>query len=278
MMEDFKFYEVGGKIRDELLGLKSKDVDYVAVPTEAVYSKIHPCEAQLSPARLMFKALKSYLEEQKFEIFLVTPECYTIRARFPNCLSCSNTKGSSACTIFKCSKLSSKWDKYQGVADFVMARKEVGYVPGTRTPIVEPGNLYDDLSRRDFTINAMAKDPDTGEIIDYFTGKDDIRNALIRTPLDPVNTFDDDPLRILRAIRFAVTKRFTIEQTTWQAMVFYDYDTKMPVVSEERIREELTKCFKCDTIRTLTYLDYLPRLRDYIFTRTNLWLKPTNEK
>lgn len=72
MMEDFKFYEVGGKIRDELLGLTNKDVDYVAVPTEAVYSKIHPCEAQLSPAQLMFKALKSYLEEQKFEIFLVT--------------------------------------------------------------------------------------------------------------------------------------------------------------------------------------------------------------
>lgn len=158
-MEDFKFYEVGGKIRDELLGLTNKDVDYVAVPTEAVYSKIHPCEAQLSPARLMFKALKSYLEEQKFEIFLVTPECYTIRAKFP------------------------EGYKYQGVADFVMARKEVGYVPGTRTPIVEPGNLYDDLSRRDFTVNAMAKDPDTGEIIDYFYGKHDITNALIRTPL-----------------------------------------------------------------------------------------------
>ena len=75
MIGDFKFYEVGGKIRDELLGLTNKDVDYVAVPTEAVYSKIHPCEAQLSPAQLMFKALKSYLEEQKFEIFLVTPEC-----------------------------------------------------------------------------------------------------------------------------------------------------------------------------------------------------------
>ena len=83
MIGDFKFYEVGGKIRDELLGLTNKDVDYVAVPTEAVYSKIHPCEAQLSPARLMFKALKNYLEEQKFEIFLVTPECYTIRAKFP---------------------------------------------------------------------------------------------------------------------------------------------------------------------------------------------------
>lgn len=55
MIGDFKFYEVGGKIRDELLGLTNKDVDYVAVPTEAVYSKIHPCEAQLSPARLMFR-------------------------------------------------------------------------------------------------------------------------------------------------------------------------------------------------------------------------------
>ena len=125
------------------------------------------------------------------------------------------------------------------------------------------------IYRRDFTINAMSKDPDTGEIILLFC-KHDIKNALIRTPLDPVTTFDDDPLRILRAIRFAVTKRFTIEQTTWQAMVLYDYDSKMPVVSEERIREELTKCFRCDTIRTLTYLDYIPRLRDYIFSRTNL--------
>lgn len=141
-MEDFKFYEVGGKIRDELLGLTNKDVDYVAVPTEAVYSKIHPCEAQLSPAQLMFKALKSYLEEQKFEIFLVTPECYTIRAKFP------------------------EGYKYQGVADFVMARKEVGYIPNTRTPIVEPGNLY------------------------------------------------DDPLRILRGIRFSITKRLRVSELT----------------------------------------------------------------
>lgn len=146
----------------------------------------------------MFQLLWGHLIAEKFEIFLVTPDCYTIRARFP------------------------EGYKYQGVADFVMARKEVGYIPGTRTPIVEPGNLYDDLLRRDFTINAMAKDPDTGEIIDYFYGKHDITNALIRTPLDPVTTFDDDPLRILRAIRFAVTKRFTIEQTTWQAMVSYD--------------------------------------------------------
>ena len=249
MTGDFKFYEVGGKIRDEFLGLTNKDVDYVVVPNTNDSMLLSCCTAND-----MFGKLEYFLKEQKFEIFLVTPECYTIRAKFP------------------------EGYKYQGVADFVMARKEVGYVPGTRIPIVQPGNLYDDLSRRDFTVNAMAKDPDTGEIIDYFNGKDDISNASIRTTLDPIVTFDDDPLRILRAIRFAVTKRFTIEYTTWQAMVFYDYDVKMPVVSEERIREELVKCFKCDTIRTLTYLDYLPRLRDYIFTKTNLWLKPTNEK
>lgn len=253
MIGDFKFYEVGGKIRDELLGLTNKDVDYVAVPTEAVYSKIHPCEAQLSPARLMFKALKSYLEEQKFEIFLVTPECYTIRAKFP------------------------EGYKYQGVADFVMARKEVGYVPGTRTPIVEPGNLYDDLSRRDFTVNAMAKDPDTGEIIDYFGGIHDLECKVLRTPLNPIETFDDDPLRILRGVRFAITKHFDLEDSEWEAISTYDYINKMSVVSEERIREELIKCFKHDTIMTLWYLNQLPRLRDYIFTHTNLWLKPTNE-
>lgn len=205
-MEDFKFYEVGGKIRDELLGLTNKDVDYVAVPTEAVYSKIHPCEAQLSPTQLMFKALKSYLEEQKFEIFLVTPECYTIRAKFP------------------------EGYKYQGVADFVMARKEVGYVPGTRIPIVEPGNLY------------------------------------------------DDPLRILRGIRFSITKRLLVSQDMWQVMKSYDYFNKMPVVSEERIREELTKCFKCNSSLALGWLSELTELRDYIFTKTSLWLKPTNEK
>lgn len=253
-IEMFKFYEVGGKIRDELLGLTNKDVDYVAVPTEACYSSIHPRESQPSPARLVFQALKSYLEEQKFEIFLVTPDCYTIRAKFP------------------------EGYKYQGVADFVMARKEVGYIPNTRTPIVEPGNLYDDLSRRDFTVNALAKDPDTGEIIDYFGGLEDIKKKLLRTPLPPIVTFDDDPLRILRGIRFSITKRLRVSEDMWQAMKAYDYFDKMPVVSEERIREELTKCFKYNSSLALGWLSELTDLRDYIFKNTNLWLKPTSEK
>ena len=157
-----------------------------------------------------------------------------------------------------------------------MARKEVGYVPGT--PIVEPGNLYDDLSRRDFTVNAMAKDPDTGEIIDYFNGKTHLARKLLVTPLDPITTFDDDPLRRLRGIRFSITKRLLVSQDMWQVMKSYDYFNKMPVVSEERIREELTKCFKCNSSLALGWLSELTELRDYIFTKTSLWLKPTNEK
>ena len=134
------------------------------------------------------------------------------------------------------------------------------------------------LSRRDFTVNALAKDPDTVEIVDYFNGMKDIWGSIIRTPLDPVKTFDDDPLRILRAIRFAITKRFTIADDAWRAMRKYDYFDKMSVVSEERIREELTKCFKYNTLGTLRYLSQLPELEEYIFKKTNLWLKPTNEK
>ena len=247
MIGDFKFYEVGGKIRDELLGLKSKDVDYVAVPSEELLTLG-------VDAKDMFIILWKYLDAQGFEIFLTAWEWYPIRAKFP------------------------EGYKYQGVADFVMARKEVGYVPGTRTPIVEPGNLYDDLSRRDFTVNAMAKDPDTGEIIDYFNGKTHLARRLLVTPLDPITTFDDDPLRILRGIRFSFTKRLLVSQDMWQVMKSYDYFNKMPVVSEERIREELTKCFKCNSSLALGWLSELTELRDYIFTKTSLWLKPTNEK
>lgn len=243
----FKFYEVGGKIRDELLGLPNKDVDYVAVPCqEALDQKLTACE--------MFIVLCDYLKNEGFEIFLITNECFTIRAKFP------------------------KDYKYQGVADFVMARKEVGYIPGTRTPIVEPGTLYDDLSRRDFTVNALAKDPDTGEIIDYFHGIEDLKDRVLKTPLVPKNTFDDDPLRILRGIRFAITKGFRLGIEESLCIDNYPYYEKMGVVSEERIREELHKCFKCNTRETIEYLMIFKVLFNYIFTRTNLWLKPTNEK
>jgi tRNA nucleotidyltransferase/poly(A) polymerase len=241
----FTFYEVGGKVRDEILGLTSKDVDYVAVPTQSLLDLYTEAED-------MFTVLSYFLRSEKFEIFLETPSCFTIRARFP------------------------EGHRYQGVADFVMARKEVGYISGTRTPIVKPGTLYDDLERRDFTLNALAKDGD-GNIIDYFKGLEDLKRGYLRTPLPCTDTFDDDPLRILRAIRFCITKGFWIGPAMDGVMQDYDYESKMGVVSTERIREELFKCFKHDTIKTLKTLHEYPALRNYIFKDNTLWLKPTME-
>jgi tRNA nucleotidyltransferase/poly(A) polymerase len=244
-MSLFTFYEVGGKVRDEILGFQSKDVDYVAVPGEDLLKDI-------DSAHSMFNILEGYLKEEKFEIFLVTPDCFTIRAKFP------------------------KEHKYSGVADFVMARKEIGYIPGTRQPIVKPGSLYDDLERRDFTLNALAKDGD-GKIIDYFNGLEDLKRGYLRTPLECTITFDDDPLRILRAIRFCITKGFWIGPAMDGIMQDYDYENKMGVVSTERIREEMFKCFKHDTVKTLKTLHEYPALRNYIFKDNVLWLKPTME-
>lgn len=241
----FKFYEVGGKVRDEILGLKSKDVDYVAVPSDGLLIDV-------SSAHDMFDILETHLKEEGFEIFLVTPDCFTIRAKFP------------------------KDYKYQGVADFVMARKEIGYIPNTRTPIIVPGTLKDDLERRDFTVNAMAKD-ENGDIIDLFDGMIDLGRMVLVTPLPTQQTFDDDPLRILRAIRFAITKGFSLKTLDYY-INNYDYETKMKVVSTDRIREELHKCFKHDTMGTLDMLNDYPTLKRYIFENKLMWLKPTNEQ
>jgi len=246
MEETFKFYEVGGKVRDEILGLQSKDVDYVAVPNDKLL-KTH------SEALDMFNVLNEYLLSEKFEIFLKTDDCFTIRAKFP------------------------EEHKYSGVADFVMARKEIGYVPNTRTPIVVPGTLYDDLERRDATLNALARDDD-GSIIDYFNGLEDLKNGILRTPLDCKITIEDDALRICRYFRFSITKGFKIAEDLSNEMKTYDYENRMGVVSEERIMEEMKKCFKHDSLKTLLLLNEYPALRNYIFTRTNLWLKPTSEK
>lgn len=240
----FKFYEVGGKIRDEILGLQSKDVDYVAVPNDNLLDRYQS-------AHKMFVVLETYLTNERFEIFLSTPDCFTVRAKFP------------------------KGHKYQGVADFVMARKEIGYVEGTRTPIVVPGTLKDDLERRDFTVNAMAKGED-GVIIDLFDGMKDLEKMVLSTPLPTKQTFDDDPLRVLRAIRFAITKGFSLKHLDYY-INNYDYENKMKVVSSERIREELYKCFKHDTMDTLDTLNDYPRLKRYIFENKLMWLKPTME-
>jgi len=126
--------------------------------------------------------------------------------------------------------------------EFVGARKEM-YERGSRKPIVEEGTLYDDISRRDFTINAMAlslNQDNYGELIDYFNGYSDLQNKLIRTPLEPSITFSDDPLRMFRAVRFmSKLAGFEIDEKTKEAIKENVFRTE--ILTRERITGELEK-------------------------------------
>lgn len=195
-----------------------------------------------------FHEMQTYLENNGYKIFLKTKECFTIRARHDS-----------------------------QVADFVLARKEISYDHDSRMPTCIPGTLYDDLERRDFTVNAIAEGSD-GILYDPFNGQTDLQKCILRTPIDPMKSFGDDPLRLLRAVRFAITKGFTFSSELAAAFATAELWQKLQrTVSIERVREELHKCFAHDTIQTLTYLHQVrPDILTYIFS-TGLWLKPTLE-
>jgi putative nucleotidyltransferase with HDIG domain len=125
--------------------------------------------------------------------------------------------------------------------EFVGARRE-SYRADSRKPVVEPADLQADLARRDFTINAMAvalRHDQFGELVDPFGGRRDLKRKLIRTPLDPVETFKDDPLRIMRAIRFATWLEFKVEEKTAEAI--RQMRDRLKIVSQERITDEFLK-------------------------------------
>lgn len=242
-----QIFEVGGCVRDEIIGVHTNDIDFTFVLENTDQTVDEGWDEMLS-----------HLKTEGFKIFLETKDCFTVRAKFP------------------------KGHVNEGlVADFVMARKEVGYIDGTRQPILELGTLEDDLTRRDFTLNALAKDLE-GNIIDLFDGQTHLSQKVLITPLEPVKTFMDDPLRMIRALRFSITKGFDIHPTVWNAIFTPGLIEKLSeVVSQERIQGEVMKMMKHDTVKTLRLLSVIDkkdsRLIEIMF-KDKMWLMPTTKQ
>lgn len=225
---DIRFYKVGGAVRDQFLGVKSKDIDFaVEAPS--------------------YEAMREHIASHG-KIFLESPEYFTIRA------------------------------KMVGVdADFVLCRKDNGYSDGRRPDSVTVGDIYDDLSRRDFTMNAIAVDMKTGEFIDPHNGRADIESRFIRCVGNATSRFIEDSLRILRAIRFSITKDFRMSDDIHAALHNRSIVRLLENVSEDRIREEVNKCFRHDTYQTLLTFQHYPIVQEFVFENTNMWLEATNK-
>ena len=211
--EGIEAYAVGGMVRDVLLGRSTTDLDFVTVGpgtgielAEAVAEELGGRTAHVYP-KFGTAAIRIPIEE-------AFPEGHTDDAL---------------------------------VLEFVAARKE-SYRSDSRKPIVEDGTLEDDQYRRDFTVNAMAihlTPARFGTLIDPFDGRRDLERETIDTPLDPADTFEDDPLRMIRAARFATQLEFRVSDRVFDAMGTQAH--RVEILSQERITEELHKMLEADT-------------------------------
>ena len=206
-------YLIGGFVRDKILGRETKDADIVCMGDG------------IELATAVAKQFKPVPKVDYFKNFGT--------AHLKVILSANNNVPEDV-----------SLDKRLGEVfdiEFVGARKE-SYRADSRNPEVEPGTMENDQDRRDFTINALAislNKNDYGKLVDPFDGLNDLKKKIIKTPLAPSKTFNDDPLRMMRAIRFATQLNFTIEENTWQGIK--DCADRINIISQERITDELNK-------------------------------------
>jgi tRNA nucleotidyltransferase/poly(A) polymerase len=143
---------------------------------------------------------------------------------------------------------------------------------------VVAGTIMDDLSRRDFAMNAIAQDVESGEILDPFGGRADIEKKIIRAVGSANERINEDPLRLLRALRFCITLNFALDSGIIKLLSGSEMPRKMvKTISQDRIREELERMFKANTLKTLQMMECFPIMRDMVFGG-DLWIKVTNEK
>ncbi len=229
-MTKWEMFEVGGCVRDELLGLPVKDIDYMVVGPES------------------FDAMCFQLVQMGFHLWDTNEHTLTARARFPKDWEFAGREFGNLS------------------ADIVLARAESGYADGRHPDSVKPGTFQDDILRRDFSVNALAKDKD-GNIIDIVGGMADLRDMRLRAIGGVQRSFTDDTLRVLRALRFYITKGFWLDDEIWYAL---DSDWLVPLVAasaHERRQDELDKMFKFDSSFAIAVLAGLrPVLREAIFS------------
>ena len=218
-------YVVGGYVRDIILERPSKDIDVVVTEASPVPSK---GGGNLPDTRRPFSPPLEGLGEA------LGPGI-----RLAQALAKDMGRGAHVSIYRSFGTAQLKWHDQE--IEFVGARRE-SYQRDSRKPIVEDGTLDDDLHRRDFTINALAfclNAKRYGEFIDLFEGLLDLEDGIIATPLDPDITFSDDPLRMMRCIRFATQLRFQIEEETAEALK--RNAERIKIISQERITDELNK-------------------------------------
>lgn len=183
-----------------------------------------------------YETMKAYIvNELKYTIVYEKPEFLTIKAKLTH-----------------------------SIVDFVLCRKEGIYHDNRHPSLTEPGTIYDDLSRRDFTMNSIAINTKTNEIIDPYNGQQHIREKRIECVGEAKERFSEDALRLLRAVRFHITLGFSMSDTICECLHDESLIKKLESISLERIAQEISKCMENNMLSTMNCFIVYPKLFAFI--------------